>query len=218
MDSAFYSFFFAWSGEWSCESNVSVVHRTNEKGQATLKRILFTLACCCAFTAAALALPNGSRAAAPAPTPVPAAHVDFSSMAFLEGTWTCHAQVRGKDRPDTSTTTMGLDGQYMITKDVAPPFDKYRTKPITSYIYTTFNAKTHQWVTVGVDSFGGYFATASPGWKGNQLVSHAVLAADGGSAMDTLTKISDTQTRDVLVTKNSSGKTEQTTTTCSKSP
>ena len=50
--------------------------------------------------------------AQPAPTftPVPAAKPDLSSMMFLTGTWTCTQMLRGKARPDTSTTTVGLDG------------------------------------------------------------------------------------------------------------
>ncbi|MGZ3506353.1 MAG: hypothetical protein ACXVAW_17585 [Vulcanimicrobiaceae bacterium] len=170
------------------------------------------------FVAATVALPHSSRAATPAPTPVPLAHPDFSSMAFLEGTWTCHQQVRGKDRPDTSVTTVDLDGQYMFTKDVAPPFDQYRTKAVTSYNYMTYNAKTHQWVTLGVDNFGGYFVASSPGWSGNQMVTHVVMTQDGSTGMDTLTKISNTQTRDVGVGKDPTGKTVHSTITCSKSP
>ena len=181
-----------------------------------MKRALLAFAVC-AIAGLAFVLPHGSRAATPAPTPVPDIHPDFSSMAFLEGTWTCHQQVRGKDRPDTSTTTMDLDGQYMYTKDVAPPFDKYRTKPVTSYSYTTFNPRTKQWVTLGVDSFGGYFVASSPGWQGNQMVTHAVMTQDGSTGMDTLTKVSDTQTKDVGVGKDPTGKTVHSTTTCTKS-
>jgi len=54
---------------------------------------------------------------APAPTPVPMQKPDFSSMMFLTGTWNCTQTLRGKTRPDTSTTSIGMDGMWMVTQE-----------------------------------------------------------------------------------------------------
>ena len=81
-----------------------------------------------AFTLAFVAAPAVSTAQpAPAPTTVPMPKPDFSSMMFLTGTWNCTQMLRGKQRPDTSTTTVDSDGMWMVTQDIAPPFDQYRT-------------------------------------------------------------------------------------------
>ncbi len=71
---------------------------------------------------------------APAPTMVPIMKPDFSSMMFLTGTWNCTQMLRGKTRPDTSTTTVSMDGMWMVTQDTAPPFDQYRTATINGTV------------------------------------------------------------------------------------
>jgi len=176
------------------------------------------LVLCVGAFAISLVLPHVVTAApAAAPTPVPIAHPDFSSMQFLTGTWTCHETVRGKDRPDTSTTTIGLDGAYLVGHDVAPPFDKYRSVPIKTDFYTTYNPAKHQWVSIAMDSTGGYFVSTSPGWSGNTMTSTTVISADGATGSDVLTKVSNTQTRDVATSKGANGKVTHVTTICSKS-
>ncbi len=142
-------------------------------------------------------------AASPAPTPVPRAMPDFSSMRFLMGTWNCHSMVRGRPRPDTSTTTMTLDGEYMVTHDVAPPFDRFRNRAVNTDTYVTYNPINHMWVSLSVDNFGGYGVGMSPGWRGNTLTTTIKMAQDGTTGSDTLTKVSDRQTSDVSTTTNS---------------
>jgi hypothetical protein len=152
----------------------------------------------------------------PAATPVPRVKSDFSSMKFFLGTWTCRQMLRGSVRPDTSTTTMGLDGMWMVTHDVAPPFDKYRTRAVISDSYLTYNPINHLWVTTGIDSFGGYFVSTTPGWHGNTLTTQTNVTNDGGTSSDVLTKVSDTETRDAFVATDSKGDVTRSTTTCEK--
>jgi hypothetical protein len=157
-----------------------------------------------------------SRAASP--TPVPDMKPNFSSMAMFLGTWTCHSVVRGAHRSDTSNTTMAYDGHWMQTHDVAPPFDKYRSRAITTDTWTTYNSTMHQWAQVAVDDFGGYFVSTSPGWRGNKLTYTSVVTPDGSSGYDTLTKLSATRTTDTFWGKDKSGKTmPPVTTICVKS-
>ncbi|HEY1653606.1 MAG TPA: hypothetical protein VGF86_00665 [Candidatus Tumulicola sp.] len=152
----------------------------------------------------------------PAPTPVAMARPDLSPMTFLTGTWTCTQMLRGKPRPDTSTTTVGMDGAWMITQDTAPPFDQYRTFAIKGTTYTTYDSATKQWIQTGVDSAGGYGTSTSPGWQGN-VITWTAHTLDGTSGIDVLTKVSNTQTTDDFTATDTAGKVTKTTTTCTKS-
>jgi len=153
---------------------------------------------------------------APSYTPVPSAKADFSSMNFLMGTWTCTQMLRGSKRPDTSTTTMGMDGMWMVTQDTAPPFDKYRNYTITSTSYMGYDPSTKMWIQTGVDSGGGYFTSTSPGWQGN-TITWATKGLDGSSGTDIITKSSDTSTTDASSGTDAQGKTTSTTIACTKS-
>lgn len=163
-----------------------------------------------------LLLSAGSAMGA-APTPVPDMKPALSSMSFMVGTWKCVATVRGKSRPDTITYSMALDGRWLYGHDVAPVFDKFRTRAIVGESYTTFNPLNHMWIQTGVDSFGGYGIGTSPGWKGNKITWTATVTSDGSTGSDTTTKVSDTKTVDVATGNDKSGKMQPTTTTtCNK--
>jgi len=171
-----------------------------------------------ALALSSLLIPEFAIAAAPtpAPTPVTSTRPDFSAWQFLTGTWTCHQMVRGKNRPDTSTTTIGLDGAYMISHDTAPPFDKYRKFTLHTDSYTTYNPQKKQWVTATMDSTGGYTIVTSPGWQGITLKSTVTMTNDGTTGSDVLTKNSDTKTTDVYKSTSPNGKTQTGTITCTK--
>jgi len=165
-----------------------------------------------ALAAALVLTVAGARAQAP-PTPVPDMKPDLSSMAFLMGTWSCHSTVRGSARPDTTTYTMDYDGRWIKAHDTAPAFDRFRTRSIVSDTWMTYNRDMHQWVQTAVDNFGGYGVSTSPGWNGNQMTWTAALTQDGSTGSDTVTKVSDRETRDVSTGKDKNGKPFPTTTT-----
>jgi hypothetical protein len=152
---------------------------------------------------------------APSPTQVPMARPDFSSMMFLTGTWSCTQMLRGKQRPDTSTTTIAMDGAWMVTQDAAPSFDRYRSYTINGTNYTAYDSSIKQWVQVGVDSSGGYGIGSSPGWQGN-TITWTGKGLDGSSSTDVVTKVSDTQTSDDSTSTNPAGKATKTTIRCTK--
>jgi hypothetical protein len=158
------------------------------------------------FTAAILALFTTGPGSAAQPTPVPDRKPDLSAMAFLIGTWTCHQKLRGADRPDTITYAMALDGRWIADHDVAPPFDKFRTKAIVSDDRMTYNPLTKQWVYLDSDSFGGYGISTSPGWVGSTIVWTATLVSDGSTGTLTITKVGDTETRYVGESRDKTGK------------
>ncbi len=153
---------------------------------------------------------------APAATMVPMMKPDFSSMMFLTGTWNCTQMLRGKTRPDTSTTTVGMDGMWMVTQDAAPPFDQYRTVTINTTTYTTYDPTIKQWVQTSVDSGGGYGIESTPGWVGN-TATWTGKGLDGSTFTDVITKVSDTAITDASTTTDAQGKTANTTTRCTKS-
>jgi hypothetical protein len=165
--------------------------------------------------AALVAWSAAARADAP-PTPVPDPKPDLSSMSFYLGTWACHATVRGSARPDTSTNTMDLDGRWLKTHDVAPPFDKFRTRAIITDTWTTYNGITHRWVQTSVDNFGGYGISTAPGWVGNKITWTVVLSNDGSTGSDTTTKVSDAETSDIAIGKDKNGKVQPPVTTLCK--
>lgn len=185
--------------------------------KSTVKKAVFIVMACSALLVGLLVgVVKTDAAASPAPTPVPYATPDFSSMNMFLGTWTCQAMVRGRNRPDTSTTTIGLNGQYMVTNDVAPPFDLYRTTPVVTDSYLTYNPINHMWVTVSVDSFGGYSISTSSGWNGNTLTATTNTTNDGSTGSDVLTRISDTHTSDTSVSTDAQGHVTRSTTVCNR--
>jgi hypothetical protein len=169
-----------------------------------------------AFVLALVAAPVVSSAQPdPAPTMVPMTKPDFSSMMFLTGTWTCTQPLRGKTRPDTGTTTIGMNGMWMITQDTAPPFDQYRTFTVNSTTYTGYDPTIKQWVSIGVDDSGGYGWQSSPGWVGN-VSTWTGKGLDGSTTTDVTTKDSDTKTTDESTVTDAQGKVTKTTITCMK--
>jgi hypothetical protein len=152
---------------------------------------------------------------APAPTMVPITKPDFSSMMFLTGTWNCTQMLRGKTRPDTSTTTVSMDGMWMVTQDTAPPFDQYRTATINGTSYMGYDPTIKQWVQLGVDTGGGYGIGTSPGWQGN-TITWTAKGLDGSTSTDVVTKDSDTKTTDASTATDAQGHTTKTTITCTK--
>jgi hypothetical protein len=153
---------------------------------------------------------------APAPTPVPINKPDFTPMMFLTGTWTCTQTLRGKSRPDTSTTTVAMDGMWMVSQDSAPPFDQYRTVTINATGYMGYDTTLKQWVQLGVGSDGAYGWQSSPGWQGNTITWTGKLL-DGSTITDVITKVSDTETTDANTATDPQGKTNKATIHCTKS-
>jgi hypothetical protein len=162
-------------------------------------------------------LPTVSSAQpSPSYTPVPLPKPDFSSMNFLMGNWSCTQMIRGKQRPDSSTTTMGMDGVWMVTQDTAPPFDQYRNYAINSTVYTGYDPTTKLWIQTGVDNSGAYFTSTSPGWQGNAM-TWTTKGLDGSSGTDVTTKTSDTETTDASTNTDAAGHITKTTVHCTKS-
>jgi hypothetical protein len=182
-----------------------------------MKKIVVAALGCAAVIIGLLSVSSTKAAAAdPAPTPVPLTKPDFSSMMFLTGTWTCSQQLRGKTRPDTSTTTVGMDGMWMVSQDVAPPFDQYRTFAVNTTTYTSYDPTVKQWVAMGVGTDGTYYMASSPGWQGN-TITWSSKGLDGSTVTDVGTKVSDSETSDAITFTDPKGKVTNISTHCKKS-
>lgn len=126
--------------------------------------------------------------------------------------------LRGKDRPNTFTGTTAFNGRYLVTHDVAPPFDAYRTSTINSDTYYTYDAQNKKYVSVEVDDFGGYGFATSQGWQGNTMVWTDKSAQDGSVAVATINKVSDREYNVTATGTDGKGKPVPTqTTVCKKS-
>jgi hypothetical protein len=166
-------------------------------------------------------LATAGIAAAQQATPVPDVKPDFSSMKFLMGTWTCktlkNSMGRGSGRSETDTTTMSMDGHYMMTSGVSKPFDTARTRTLTTQGWVGWDSAKKQWYSFGISNFGGMGVSTSPGWKGNTMVWTDMWATDGQPlGVSTVTKVSATKTTSVNTVKTAKG-TETTNDQCVKS-
>jgi hypothetical protein len=93
----------------------------------------------------------------------------------------------------------------MVTRDAAPPFDKYRTRTVNTTTYVGYDNDTHRWVSISVDDLGGYAVSTSPGWSGDT------------PGITTITKISETQFSYSNTFKDGKGAMETLKGTCKKS-
>lgn len=127
----------------------------------------------------------------PAPTMVANPVPDLSALGYLRGTWKCHSMLRGRDRPNTVTGTVVLNGRWIVAHDVAPPFDSYRSGTIHTDTYYTYDSANKTYVAMSVDDFGGYGMSTSPGWKGNTIAWTDRSAPDGSVTVRTIAKVND---------------------------
>lgn len=159
-----------------------------------------------------------AQMSAAAPTPVPNPSIDLTPLAYMQGTWTCHSMLRGKDRPDTYTGAMALNGRYIVAHDTAPPFDQYRTAAVNSEFYYTYDPQNKRYISTEMDDFGGYGFATSSGWQGNNIVWTDKSAPDGSVAVTTITKLNDSEYNLKTTGTDGQGKPIPTTTaTCKKS-
>lgn len=130
---------------------------------------------------------------AAAPTPVPNPTLDLNAFTYMQGTWTCHSMLRGKDRPNTYTGSIGLNGRYVVAHDTAPPFDQFRNDPVHSEMYFTYDPQNKKYISTEMDDFGGYGFATSPGWQGDTIVWTDKSAPDGSVVVTTISKVSDSE-------------------------
>jgi hypothetical protein len=109
--------------------------------------------------------------AAPEATPIPRdPKPNFTSMQFLVGNWDCSVASARRPRPFTTheTTSISPDGYWLVTRTVTDPVP-WNNIRITNTEYVTYDTTTKRWIDMGMDDFGAYDVSASPGWNGGAI-------------------------------------------------
>lgn len=151
------------------------------------------------------------------PNPKP----DFSSMAFLAGTWNCTESNTRRPRPYTYTnkTTMDSSGYWMVTNTVNHP-SSWAPRPLDTQTRQTFDPSTSRWVTLSTDNQGGYDVSESTGWSGQTIVwkdmTYPKTNNTSTSGDTTITKVSDTKTTYASSFTEPTGRTVDVKGTCTK--
>ncbi len=129
-------------------------------------------------------------------SPVPAPQKpNFSSIAFLVGTWSC--STKSARRPaaymTTSTYTMDPSGYWLDETSVTNP-NSWIPAKLTVYDKYTYDSDTHRWVDVTYGQGGAYGLAFSSGWHGDTMSWHDVSFAPGpdisAQTNNTITKVS----------------------------
>lgn len=176
-----------------------------------------------AVVAIAGACSTGALAQTVETTPIPAQpKPDFSTLAFLNGTWNCSVKSSRRPAPYTYTATFAMDpsGYWLVETDKNAPAAWAPNAPVTVVTRYTYDADTKRWVGVQSGDMGTYDLVTSPGWKGNAMVWHSVAFAKGADVTaqsdTTMTKASATETTMSSTFDTSAGKHVTVNGTCTK--
>lgn len=132
-------------------------------------------------------------------TPIPQpGKPNFSSMAFMIGTWSCATKSARRPRAYYTTSTYSMDpsGWWINETTITAPMTWAPIKS-TTWDKITWDSDTHRWADVSYGTPNGYDLTVSKGWMGNKIVWRDLGFAptsDIASSSDlTITKVSDTK-------------------------
>jgi hypothetical protein len=155
-------------------------------------------------------------------TPIPRdPKPNFVAMQFLLGSWDCEVASSRRPRPfaQHATTAISPDGYWMITRTIT---DKVPWNPITitNTEYVTYDPTTQRWIDMGMDDYGAYDVSASPGWSGEGItwteIAYPKLHGAATNDPRVLKKISDTQTETDTSFTEGAGQRVSIKTTCTK--
>ena len=155
-------------------------------------------------------------------TPIPRdLKPNFTSMQYLVGTWDCSVASARRSRPFSTheTTWMSRDGYWLITKTITDPVP-WNNIRITNTEYVTYDPTTKRWIDMGMDDFGAYDVSASPGWSGDAItwteIAYPKFHGVKENAPRVVTRTSDHQKTETTALIETSGQRIQVTTTCTK--
>jgi hypothetical protein len=164
-----------------------------EEAITAMKRVLISVA-----IALAVAIPSYAGAQVES-TPIPAPKKpNFSSMAFLIGTWTCSTKSARRPAAYTTTSTYSMDPTgYWIEETSTTNGTSWISRKLTIWDKITYDPDAHRWVDVTYGDGGTYGLSFSSGWNGNKMSWHDVSFVPGpdiASQTDNVnTKVSNTK-------------------------
>jgi len=179
-----------------------------------------------ALAAAAIALAAALPSYAPAQvesTPIPAPQKpNFSSMAFLVGTWSCSTKSARRPAPYMTTSTYAMDSTgYWLEETSTTSTTSWINRKLSTWDKYTYDSDTHRWVDVSYGDGGAYGLSFSKGWVGNKMVWHDVSFAAGpdiaSQTDNTIVKVSPTKwTSSSSFTETKTGRKVAVTGVCTK--
>ena len=146
---------------------------------------------------------------------------DFSSMQFLVGTWDCSIASARRPRPFAAhqMTHFSPDGYWLITRTITDPVP-WNPIRITNDEYVTYDKTTHRWIDMGMDDFGAYDVSASPGFRSDAMtwteIAYPKFHGVRANEPRIFRKLSDTETEQETALVETNGHRVEVTTTCNK--
>ncbi len=96
---------------------------------------------------------------------------DFSSFAFLVGTWSCSTT------KDTEGAGTGKTHAFTAAADPSGYWIVAKSEHVTRYL--THDAKTGKWVATALTTDGGSYSATSLGWSGSSVEFTDSFNSDG---------------------------------------
>jgi hypothetical protein len=132
-------------------------------------------------------------------TPVPLPKKpNFSSMAFMVGTWSCSTKSSRRPAPFVTISTYSMDPTgYWIDETSTTNPNSWIPQKFVVTDKITYDSDAHRWADVSYGAGGSYGLSFANGWSGNKIVWHDVSFAPGpdisSQTDNTITKVSDTK-------------------------
>jgi hypothetical protein len=156
-------------------------------------------------------------------TPIPApAKPNFSSVAFLLGTWSCSTKSSRRPAAYLATTTYSSDASgYWINEVTTVAPAAWISQRLRTWDKITYDPDAKRWVDVTYGDQGTYDLEFSQGWSGNKLAWHSVGFAPGpdisSQTDNVITKVSASKfTTASSFTETKSGRVVRVTGVCTK--
>lgn len=122
---------------------------------------------------------------------------------YFIGTWRCEITSPHGTRVWISTTTIDLDGLWLHEHVTGP--SRVPGRRFVGETYIGYNASSKRFAKVTVNSFGGYWISESPGWRGDLWSWTDVTSEDGEWGVVDIKRLSARHYRSVEKVRHANG-------------
>jgi hypothetical protein len=148
---------------------------------------------------------------------------NFSSMAFLIGTWECTDMSSRRPRPFNTTEVYSMDPTgYWILRESTVHKASWIPREFRSEAKYTWDSYAKRWVRITTGDQGGYAVATAPMPMGSTKTYTTIIQAKtpdiASYAPEVFTKISDTKKTMTTSFTETSGRVVNVKETCTKSP